>query len=164
MVSNRHGGETPSWWGATTPATSVANSAQLYVGNFVKFTVPGRVFGIRWYYASGITPSKWGILVDRDSVILLSVRHFKPASLTAGTWQNTWIHPTIRIDTSHTYAVAALFLGTPYTRTNNLLTSPVTHNNIQFLHGFQTTNGELTNVIATETNHANGVDVLFSPD
>lgn len=104
------------------------------------------------------------MFVDQTTGKLLAVKHFKDFLPGSPQWVQTWIHPVIHVNTTDLYEVAVAFPGNPYTRLVNGLTSFVTHNNIQFLHGFQSTVWDLASASLTTNNNANGVDVLFQPD
>lgn len=80
-------------------------------------------------------------------------------------WQQGWFRPWVRVDLTHTYWVANLFVGGGFYRTNNRVSGgPVTVNGIQLVNSFQSTALDLTLVSPTMNANANAVDVLFYPD
>jgi hypothetical protein len=164
MVGRDHGAPTPSWWSATAPATSVANATNTWVGNTLKFTVPGRVWGFRYYSVFGSGSRHWAVINDQTTGKLLFVKSFMDFLPPGPAWVQAWCHPTIRINTTDLYEVAVSFPSHPYARTNGALGSFVTHNGITFQNGFQSTVWDLLSVSLVTNTNANGVDVLFRPD
>jgi hypothetical protein len=104
------------------------------------------------------------MLWDLTNNRIVTVRQFRQDPLGSfPQWVQCWVHPTFRVDTSHNYRMASV-ASTFYQRTNGTLVNPVTHGQIQFVHGFQTTALDPTTATITNTNNANGMDVLFQPD
>jgi len=159
-----HGPKSVSWWDTTAPVTSVANSTNTWVGNTLKFAVAGRVFGFRYYSVFGSGSRHWAVLNNQSTGKLLVVKDFKDFLPPGPAWVQTWIHPTLKVNTSDLFELAVSFPSHPYARTNAALASFVTHNNIIFQNGFQSTVWDMLSVSLVTNTNANGVDVLFQPN
>lgn len=157
-----------NWWGPTVPTTGPTGASTTWVGNVFKLTVPGRLAGIRLYDAVSSTGDTWLAAIVDDSISptkYVAAAHLLPTASQAARWHHLWFRPWVRIDTTHTYWVAAIFRGGGFFRTNNALSGgPVTHSGIQLINGFQSTTLSLADVALTTNANANAVDVMFYPD
>ena len=163
-----HGYPASSWWGTTTPTTHTTSTTTTYVGEVIRFTIPGRIAGIRFYDDNGgaVPYSSYGAIID-DSFAPGKYVANKGIYIPAGTaaqWHQLWFRPWVQVDTTHDYWVIALYVGGQFYRTNNLLGAPVTRNGITFVNGFQATALDLSTLSPTLNANANAVDVLFYPD
>jgi hypothetical protein len=159
-----HGVQATSLWSVTAPSTLVTNAANTWVGLVVTFPAPGRVVGFRNYRTSSTGSVHWGQLINRTTLTLLACHGFMDDALTTSRWQNVWIHPWIRINTTDTFYVAVAYPASNYYRTASALTSPLTNGGITAVHGFQSTVWDLSSASPTTNANANGVDLLFQAD
>lgn len=91
-------------------------------------------------------------------------RHFKIEATGVDRWNQCFFNPWFRPTVDEEYYLGVLYpLGNFY-RTNTILTSSVRHNNIDFIHGWQSTTLGVTDATITENTNANAVDILFLPD
>lgn len=157
-----------SWWGSTVPTTGPTGAATTWVGQVLKFTVPGRINGIRLYDAVSATGDTFLAAIVDDTLSpskYVATKALYPTASQAARWHDLWFHPWVRVDTTHTYWVAVLYRGGGFFRTNSALAAgAVTHNDVQFINGFQSTTLSLADVALTTNTNANAVDVLFYPD
>lgn len=167
-MPRQHGKQSISWWSANVPTTGPTGTTTTYVANLFRFTVPGRLNGIRFYDATGsVADSVIAFLIDDSFApgLYLASTHL---SLTPGQnprWHQLWFHPFARVVTGHDYWVVVLYVGGGFYRnTGALAAGAVTRNGIQLVSGFQTTALDLSNVAPVMNTNANAVDVLFLPD
>jgi|SRR5689334_4592507 len=165
-----HGTPQAGWWdGHTLPTTGPTGTTTTWVGNTLKFTKTGRVFGISYYDGTGGASSESyaiGVLVA-DQPVYPEVGRSQMLVMApnqSAKFMHIWFHKPLRIDTTTLWRVAVLYLGGGFYRTNNALTTPVTRNNIQLINGFQTTSLDIASSILTTNANANAVDVLFQAD
>ena len=161
-----HGRLADSWWGATTPATGPVGTATTYVGMTMRFTANGRIFGFRYYRDPIVLNSRQVLFFDYSNGNFLGACSFKEVAWSANGWQNVWVRPSIRVSSSvDRYRLAVLFWGAHYFRSNTALSGgPVTHNAIQMIDGWQTTNADPASATLSTNTNVNAVDVLFQPD
>lgn len=161
-----HGIEAVTWWGTTVPTTGPVGTTVTWAGVNVKFAVNGRLAGFRWYKNAAQTDPRLAVIGDRAGPYMLRACLYSTEGVNiADGWNQIWMRPWFRIDTSITYGVAVLFQAGGYWRTNTALAVfPVTHNNIQFYSGWQTTAADPIRANPTGNTNANAVDVLFVPD
>lgn len=146
------------------PSASVSLAAFSYVGANINFLVPGRCCGFRVYVVTGAVQPVWAILWDTTTGVTMRAYQFRGDVPTAANkWLQAWFRPWLRVDTAHTYRLGVL-MGSAYRRSVGALASPVTHNNIQFTNGWQSTSLYPPGTTITNNTNANGVDVLFQPD
>jgi len=158
-----HGRRADSWWGAGVPVTEVTLSAFTYIGITFTTDVPGRLFGARLFEVTETSPHWCLLWQTNDTGNVLAAKTFRLDVAPVSDWRQTWFRPVVRIVNGMTYRLCVLS-SQRYKRTTNALTSPVTHNHIQFLKGWQTTSLVPPQATITENSNANGVDVLFQPD
>lgn len=166
-----HGQQQVGWWdGHAAPAAGPIGTSTTWAGVSIKFTVPGRVFGLQLYDASaGTSPffgSTYMVLIsdgpgagDKWTMAGLSF-----GGTVAAKWHHLWLPKPYRVVTTDTYRLAGVFLGGGFYRTNAALTSAVTRNGIQFLSSWQTTSLDIGNATLTTNTNANALDVLFQAD
>jgi hypothetical protein len=159
-----HGGETPSWWGATVPTTGPTGTAGIWVANSMFFDVVGRVMGFRCYVDSSQDGNYLGMFWEQDANILRLAHRFRVRATTGSKWHQTWFKQPYRVSTTIRYWVAVLYPAGKKYQTTNALTLPVTHNHIAFQNGSTSTNIYPPNLILTTSANAQSVDVLFKPD
>jgi hypothetical protein len=127
--------------------------------------VPGRVQGLRFYDSWGGLESTLVLMTDWASnreYHLVGI--YQQLASAAAQWNNVWIHPNFRINTTDDYAIMAMYRGGGFFRNNAALASPVTRTGIQFKSGFQSTSLDVRSASFAENTNANAVDVLFLPD
>ena len=163
MPFRGHGKLAQSWW-AGAPPTFVSIAAATYVGVTFIPGVAGRIMGLAIFLDASDNTQHWAILEDHTLQSTRAARSFFPIQQGASAgWRNLWLRPSIRVIVGHQYRLHCLTNGS-YHRQNAALTSPVTHNNLQFINSFQTTAIDPVVVTITTNTNANGVDVLFQAD
>jgi hypothetical protein len=163
-VPRIHGKPADTFWIApAVPASQIALSVFTWVGVEFSPQVKGRIFGASIYETASSDASQLCLMWDKGAAIPLAAKIPKQVTPTPGGWLNCWFNGSIRVAPGAQLRVAFL-KTTHFWRTNNGLTSFVTHNNIKYFFSFQNTS--LTPVLAAITTNANlnGVDVLFQPD
>jgi hypothetical protein len=163
MTFPGHGKLAESWWGATVPPTRVTLSAINYVGARFQVTVPGRIFGARVYVDTADTLDHWAILWNQDIPQGLAAKAMTGIQKATPGWQQLWFRPTIRVATGVNYALV-WNMRSAYYRTTGNLASPVTHGNISYVKGFQTTSIDPLEASLSLVSNSNGVDLLFQAD
>jgi hypothetical protein len=158
-----HGTPSVSWWGATTPTLQNTGTATQWVGQKIKFTTAGRIFGFRLYKDASYNGNTHGLIWNASTFQIYRAFNFRIANFSGTGWLQTWIHPTIRIDTAISYDVVVLIPNGKYWSTVGALSAPVTHNNINFLSGIDNTNINIATTDPAARTDAYGVDVLFQP-
>lgn len=135
------------------------------MGVRLRFTVAGRVQGLRFYDAWGGEGSTILGLIDWATPRMhrMFTRYHQRAAH-AAQWNQAWIHPNFRPVVNQDYAVVALYIGGGFYRTNTALASAVTRTGITFVSSFQSTSLDLPAASFAENTNANAVDVLFLPD
>lgn len=139
-------------------------AAASYVGGRFHFTVPGLCLGAAIYLQSGFGSRVWAFLIHRttsDLDIAQNVWNLIPP--VGDQWRRVWWRKVVRIVPGDDYDVAFL-MHTPYARQTGALGAPVTHGQIMYINGWQSTNIDPTSIAPTYNTNANGVDVLFRPD
>jgi hypothetical protein len=91
-------------------------------------------------------------------------RHFKMATAAVDQWNQCFFNPWFRVEIDREYYLAVLYPLGNFFRQNSVLTSSVRHNNIDFVHGFQSTSLGIADATITENTNANAVDIIFYPD
>lgn len=164
MAYGPHGRLAESWFGANAPTTLNVGTAATWVGGVFDFGVNGRVFGFRAYRLAGSDVAPVVVWFDTSGE-LLRATSFRDIVIGADGWQQTWLRPSHRINTAHTYRLFVLFPQGHYSRNNAAFASgAVTHSNITRSAGFQSTNiAPWLTTLTTNTN-ANGIDVLWQAD
>lgn len=163
MPFRGHGQLAETWWAGAVPVIQSVLSSETYVGNTFQVTHAGRLFGASIYMEVGSALPRWLLVWNFTTSKIVSAYKFRDDVTPKTGWMNSWIRPTVRLNTSDTFRVAVL-KNTSYRRTLNALTSPVTHGNIKFINGFSTsTLNPILASFATAPN-ANGVDVLYQSD
>lgn len=165
-----HGKSSVSWWDTTTPTSGPIGSATTWVGVQFRVTTPGKASGFRFYDGSAQPEATLFVLMEYAQTIgggttqrlPLAAKWFtwKSGAMTLG-WHQCWFRPHVALATGKDYIVAALFIGGGLYRTGAALASSVTHNNIQFENGFQSTALDISSATLTLNNNANGVDILY---
>lgn len=169
MPINFHGAQQVGWWdGHAAPTTGPTGTATTWVGVKLAFPAPGRVFGVQFYGPTGAATGNYtagGICPDRLGYPdKMELRAYTSPDNATVRWNHMWFKRPYPVVTTQTYRIAVLYRGGGLYRTNNALTSAVTRNGIQFLHGFQSTALDMWGLLVTENANANAVDVLFQPD
>jgi hypothetical protein len=102
---------------------------------------------------------------DGDHTLLAAKAFFDNEVLTAQ-WQQAWLHPTVRVNTTTRYRVSILFPQGHYFRRNGYLPGGigVTVGDIRFMAGYQFTGLDVSGASPTMNTNANAVDVLFQAD
>jgi hypothetical protein len=165
-----HGAPQVGWWtGHANPTTGPTGTSTTWVGVKLRFTVPGRVFGLRMFdttassgspgYTYGVLTSEFPQPGDRGGAVYQALS----LSLALG-FHNLWFGKPFRITVGDTYRLGVLYVGGGFYRTNSALASAVTRNGITFVSSFQLTTLDLANATTTDNTNANAVDVLFLPD
>lgn len=134
------------------------------MGVTLAFTVPGKLLGFRFYKENGDIFQVNAAIYDNSLFFFRATKAFYPATYAGPTgWQQAWICPQWRVDTTLEYR---MIFGcfSYYYRNNGALSSPVTHNGIQFRNSFTSTVISTIAVPPTTNTNANAIDVLFQPD
>lgn len=158
-----HGKISESWFGSTAPTTKNVGTASTWVGGVFDFAGPGRIFGFRAYRLAGADQCPVAALWTGFQ--LLRAYNFRDVTVGADGWTQCWIRPSFRINVSTSYAIAILFPGGHYSRTNTRFASgPVTVNGIVRSLGFQSTVLAPWTTSFTSNTNANGIDILWQAD
>jgi hypothetical protein len=167
MPKRSHGPLAASWFGAAAPTTGPTGTSTTWIGNVVQFTVPGRVAGFRTYMGTSGGDSVLYAMLDRNlsPPKYVATKGGWPIAGQPASWQQVWFRPWVRINTSHTYWILAVYIGGFFYRNTNALSGgPVTRNGIKMVNGFQTTTLDLPNTSPTVNANVNSIDVLFYAD
>ena len=158
-----HGTQSASWWGAGVPTSGPTGTTALWLGLNVQFVHPGRLFGVRGYRQSSFSEGLVGHFWNTSGPQMLSGFAFKDVVTGTG-WQQCWLHPTVRVNTSDVYAIGVLFAQGGRMQSTGALTIPVTHGDLTFRAGWTSTNLAPWLVVPTPNSNAYGIDVLFQAD
>ena len=158
MSGRDHGAPAVHSFGATNPTTLIG-TANTYVGGIFQLNAAGRLFGLRMWRPASDVQAHWAHVIDASNDQLLRSACFMDVAqgATAG-WQQLWLRPVLRMDTSKAYRIYVAYPGgNGYRITNG--SGGVNHNGIIYHNGFQQTGFDPT-VSPSTNSHANGVDLL----
>lgn len=113
-----------------------SDSGTIYtMGTLMKFAVPGRVLGIRWYAPQiAVTVTPRGLLYRYDGELngtLLAAKDFGPITYGAG-WTQILFDAPVNVDADPTWYIPAV-LTNRYTATPGLLSNAIVNGNVASL-------------------------------
>ena len=163
-----HGKKHESWWGATVPPTGPVGTSATWVGWNFGINQDGRLAGFRRYMDAGEDGGCIAVLVSNSTFTLLAANTYagNGVGFSAAGWRNMWLRPWVRLSQSGDYSLGIYVpTGHIYRQNNAWSGGFVTHNNIDLVHGFQSSSlSWATGTTPTYNANANGIDILFQAD
>lgn len=151
-----------SWWGTTTPPTTVTNTAITWIGANFLVTEQTYFWGGRIYLFGGFSYIPVFALWEWNTNELMWIGTNKYGEITPASngWVQKWAAPRKTLLAGHTYAIACQ-VNHNWTRQNTALAGgDVTHGRISLHQSFQSTSPAPWLVALTANTNANGIDIL----